>query len=128
MLKQRQFLAAPAVLRLLVMVSPPLAAKDDIDDFVRFNMVVSGGAKRACRMRAVPCGFRPPGPWRLMDVTVQGLPPSRSSRCFFQYESINPAALLQRLALMMPVRPNILLSCFQARAKSEIKVGQIKSS
>jgi hypothetical protein len=75
MFKQLTFLAAPAALGLLLTVSPLASAKDDSDDSVTFNMVVSAGAKTCLPNASATVRITPAGPVELMDVVVQGLPP-----------------------------------------------------
>ena len=74
MLKQRQFLAAPAVVGLLVTMFPLLAVADD--DSVKFNMVVSAGAKTCLPKASGTVQITSVGPVEIMDVAVQGLPPN----------------------------------------------------
>jgi len=74
MLTKKQLLAAPAVLGLLVTMSPLMAATDD--DSVTFNMVVSGGAKTCLPNAHATVRIEPGGPVETMEVTVQGLPPN----------------------------------------------------
>ena len=73
MFKQLQFLTAPAALSFLLAMSP--AARADSDDPVKFNMVVSAGAKACAANASATVRIVPLGPVELMDVTVQGLPP-----------------------------------------------------
>ena len=75
MLTKKQLLAAPAVLGLLVTVSPLMAGTDDDGSFT-FNMVVSGGAKACLPNATASVRITPAGPVETMDVTVQGLPPN----------------------------------------------------
>jgi hypothetical protein len=74
MFKQLQFLAAPVALSLLLTVSP-LAATADSGDPLKFNMVVSAGAKTCLPNASATVRIAPLGPVELMDVSVQGLPP-----------------------------------------------------
>ena len=74
MLTKKRFLAAPAVVGLLVTMSPVLAVADD--DAVTFNMVVSAGAKTCLPKASATVRITPGGSVDLMDVTVQGLPPN----------------------------------------------------
>ena|SRR5207249_3456191 len=76
MLTKNQLLAAPAFLGLLVTMSPLMAATDDNDDAVTFNMVVSGGAKTCLPNATATVRIEPAGPVQTMEVTVQGLPPN----------------------------------------------------
>jgi hypothetical protein len=66
-------LAVPAALALFTVVSPLLA---DDDDSVKFNMVVSAGAKTCLPNASATIRITPYGPVEIMDVTVQGLPPN----------------------------------------------------
>jgi hypothetical protein len=72
-LKQLQFLTAPAALSLLLAMSP--VARADSDDPLKFNMVVSAGAKTCVPNASATVRVIPAGPVELMDVSVQGLPP-----------------------------------------------------
>src|SRR2546426_2475025 len=74
MFTKKQLLAAPAVLGLLVTVSPLMAESDD--DAVTFNMVVSGGARTCLPNASATVRIEPAGPVQAMEVTVQGLPPN----------------------------------------------------
>jgi hypothetical protein len=76
MLTTKQFLAAPAVLGLLVTMAPRSAVAEDNDDSTKFNMVVSAGAKTCLPKASGTVRITPAGPVELMDVTVQGLPPN----------------------------------------------------
>jgi len=73
MFKQLRFLMAPAAFSLLLAVSP--AAKADSDDPLKFNMVVSAGAKSCVPNASATVRIVPLGSVELTDVTVQGLPP-----------------------------------------------------
>jgi hypothetical protein len=73
MCKQFMTLAVPAVLTLLTMGNPLLA---DDDDQVKFNMVVSAGAKTCLPNASATVRITPYGPVERMDVSVQGLPPN----------------------------------------------------
>jgi hypothetical protein len=66
-------LALPAALALSTVVSPLLA---DDDDSVKFNMVVSAGAKTCLPYASATVRITPYGPVEIMDITVQGLPPN----------------------------------------------------
>ena len=72
MFKQLRFLMAPAALSVLLGMSP--VAKADSDDPLKFNMVVSAGAKSCLPNASATVRIAPLGPVELMDVTVQGLP------------------------------------------------------
>ena len=72
MLKQLQFLAAPAALSLLLAAAPLAIASDD--DSTTFNMVVSAGAKTCLPNATATVKITPAGPVELMDVVVQGMP------------------------------------------------------
>jgi hypothetical protein len=61
----------PAALALFTVVSPLMA---DDDDLVKFNMVVSAGAKACLANASATVRITPYGPVEIMDVTVQGLP------------------------------------------------------
>jgi hypothetical protein len=61
----------PAALALFTVVSPLMAADDDS---VKFNMVVSAGAKACLANASATVRITPYGPVEIMDVTVQGLP------------------------------------------------------
>ena len=74
MFRQTQFLAAPAVLGLLMTISP-LAKADNDDDTRKFNMVVSAGAKTCLPNATATVRINPAGPVEIMDVVVSGLPP-----------------------------------------------------
>src|SRR5207247_5060001 len=63
-----------AVLALLVTVSPLMAETDD--DGVKFNMVVSGGAKTCLPNASATVRIEPAGLVNALEVTVQGLPPN----------------------------------------------------
>lgn len=76
MFTKKQFLAAPAVLGLMVVVTPFSASAYEKDDAVTFNMVVSAGAKTCLPNASATVRIAPGGPVELMDVTVQGLPPN----------------------------------------------------
>jgi len=73
MRKQLMTLAVPAVLTLFTAVSPLLA---DDDDQVKFNMVVSGGAKACLPHASGNVRITDYGTVQVMDVSVQGLPPN----------------------------------------------------
>jgi hypothetical protein len=70
---QKRFVAAAAVLSLLVTMVPLFAASDD-DDYTKFNMVVSAGAKTCLPNAKGTVRITPAGPVEIMDVTVEGLP------------------------------------------------------
>jgi hypothetical protein len=74
MFRQTQFLAAPAVLGLVMTISP-LAKADNDDDTRKFNMVVSAGAKTCLPNATATVRINPAGPVEIMDVVVSGLPP-----------------------------------------------------
>jgi hypothetical protein len=74
MLRKRQHRTALAVLTLSTMTFPLLAIADD--DSVRFDMVVSAGAKSCLPNASATVQITPAGPVEIMDVTVQGLPPN----------------------------------------------------
>ena len=74
MLKQLQFLMAPAAVSFLLAMSP--VARADSDDPLKFNMVVSAGAKTCVPNATATVRVIPAGPVELMDVSVQGLPPN----------------------------------------------------
>ncbi len=76
MLTRRRFAAAPAVLGLLVTMSPLFAAPEDSDESVKFNMVVSAGAKTCLPKVSGTVQITPAGQVEIMDVAVQGLPPN----------------------------------------------------
>jgi hypothetical protein len=48
----------------------------DDDDSVKFNMVVSAGAKACLANASATVRITPYGPVEIMDVTVEGLPPN----------------------------------------------------
>lgn len=73
MFKQLRFLMAPAAFSFLLAMSP--VAKADSDDPLKFNMMVSAGAKSCVPNASATVRVVPLGPVELMDVTVQGLPP-----------------------------------------------------
>jgi hypothetical protein len=73
MLRQKQFLAASAVLSLSATMFPLLASADD--DSVKFDMIVSAGAKTCLPKASGTVRISPAGPVEIMDLTVQGLPP-----------------------------------------------------
>jgi hypothetical protein len=75
MFKQMQFLAAPVALSLLLTVSPLAATADASGDPLKFNLVVSAGAKTCLPNATATVRIAPLGPVELMDVSVQGLPP-----------------------------------------------------
>ena len=75
MFSKKQILAAPAVLSLVMITSPLVAAKDDGDtDSHKFNMVVSAGAATCVPKASATVQITPDGPVEIMDVSVQGLP------------------------------------------------------
>ena len=74
MLKQLQFLVAPAAVSLVFAVAP-LMADSPNDDSVTFNMVVSAGAKTCLPNATAKVRITPGGPVDVMEVWVQGLPP-----------------------------------------------------
>jgi hypothetical protein len=76
MLTKKQFLAAPAVLGLLVAMSPISEAADSDENSVTFKMVVSAGAKTCLPNASATVEITPAGPVDVMEVTVQGLPPN----------------------------------------------------
>jgi hypothetical protein len=65
---------ALAVLTLSMTMFPLLAIADD--DSVKFDMVVSAGAKTCLPKASATVSISPAGPVEIMDVTVQGLPPN----------------------------------------------------
>ena len=73
MLTRKNLLAAPAVLGLLVSMSPLMAATDD--DGITFKMVVSAGAKACMPNASATVHIEPAGPVDVMEVIVQGLRP-----------------------------------------------------
>jgi hypothetical protein len=75
MFTQTKILMAPAALGLLLTMSPLAHAHDDSDDALKFNMVVSAGAKACLPHATATVTITPAGPVELMDVSVQGLPP-----------------------------------------------------
>ncbi len=72
MLKQVAVLAAPAALSMFLAIAPLHAD----DDALRFNMVVSAGAKACVPNASGSVRIQPAGPVEIMDVTVAGLPPN----------------------------------------------------
>src|SRR6516164_4765747 len=70
MLTTKQFLAATFLSMLVTIV--PLFAKDG--DSVKFNMVVSAGAKTCLPNATAKVEITSAGPVEIMDVTVEGLP------------------------------------------------------
>ena len=72
--RQRQHRTALAVLTLSTTMFPLLAMADD--DSVKFDMVVSAGAKSCLPKASGTVQITPAGPVEIMDVTVQGLPPN----------------------------------------------------
>ena len=72
-------LAAPAAFALCMAVSPLMA---DGDDSVKFNMVVSAGAKACVADATATVSIRPAGPVEIMDVSIQGLPPNTEFEFF----------------------------------------------
>ncbi len=75
MATKKQFVAATAVLSLLVTTVPLFAALDDDDAYAKFNMVVSAGAKTCLPKAKGTVRITPVGGVDIMDVTVEGLPP-----------------------------------------------------
>ena len=75
MLTEGEFLAAPAVLALLAVVSQPVVGADDRDEPTHFNMVVSAGAKTCVPSASGTVRITPEGSVEIMDVIVEGLPP-----------------------------------------------------
>jgi len=75
MFKKLQHLAALAALSLLFTVSTLAATGSDSDDPIKFNMVVSAGAKTCLPNASATVRISSMGPVELMDVSVQGLPP-----------------------------------------------------
>jgi len=74
MFTKRNLLAAPAVLGLLVSMTPLKAANDD--DRLTFNMVVSAGAKACLPNATATVRVEPAGTVDILDVTVKGLRPN----------------------------------------------------
>src|SRR5215472_11088656 len=74
MLTKKQFVAAPAVLGLLLTMSPLLAAADESNDSIKFSMVVSAGAKTCLPKASATVQITAAGPVEIMDVVVEGLP------------------------------------------------------
>lgn len=72
MFTKKRLLGIPAVLGLLLTVSP-LSADDD-KNTLTFNMVVSAGAKTCLPKASATVTITPGGSVDLMDVTVEGLP------------------------------------------------------
>jgi len=70
---KKQFVAAAAVLSFLVTMVPLFAAPDD-DDYTKFNMVVSAGAKTCLPNAKGTVRITPAGSVEVMDVIVEGLP------------------------------------------------------
>ena len=66
-------LALPAAFTLFTVASPLLAGGDDP---VKFNTVVSAGAKAGLPNASAAIRITPYGPAEIMDVTVQALPPN----------------------------------------------------
>jgi hypothetical protein len=75
MFNRRKVLAAPAVMSLVLTMSPLLRAADDDNDSFKFNMLVSAGAKTCVMNASATVEITPAGPVEIMDVVVQGLPP-----------------------------------------------------
>ena len=76
MLIQKGFRVALAVLGLLVMMSPLIAAAGDSNNPTRFDMVVSKGAETCLPNASGTVRITPVGRVEIMDVTVEGLPPN----------------------------------------------------
>jgi len=80
-----QMLAVPAVLSMLLTISP-IQAQDapsnPKDDTVTFNMVVSAGVRACLPDAAATVSIRPGGEVDFMDVTVRGLPPNTEFNVF----------------------------------------------
>jgi hypothetical protein len=76
MFAKQRILWAPAVLGLLVAVSPLLAAAEDNGSSVTFNMVVSTGAKTCLPGARAAVRITSGGAVDQMEVTVEGLPPN----------------------------------------------------
>lgn len=74
MLRQKQYWTALAVLTLSTTMFPLSAVADD--DAVKFDMVVSTGAKTCLPNASGTVRITAAGPVEIMDVTVQGLPPN----------------------------------------------------
>ena len=71
MLTKGEFLAAPAVLALLAVVSLPVVGADDRDDVTKFNMVVSAGAKTCLPSASGTVRITPAGSVEIMDVIAR---------------------------------------------------------
>src|SRR5712672_2635269 len=76
MLKKLQFLAVPAAVNLLLVISPLAAESDYSNHAVTFNMVVSAGAKTCVPNATAAVSIRRAGQVEIMEVAVQGLPPN----------------------------------------------------
>jgi len=74
MFKHLPLLAAPAAFSLILGLSPLKAADDD--GSVKFNMVVSAGAKTCLPNASATVRIEPAGQVEMMEVSVQGLPPN----------------------------------------------------
>jgi hypothetical protein len=72
---KKRFVVATAVLSLLVATVPLFAVPDDDDDYAKFPMVVSAGAKTCLPNAKGTVRITPVGGVDIMDVTVEGLPP-----------------------------------------------------
>ena len=75
MLKQLKFVAVPAVISVLLTVSPLAAGQKDSDDSFNFDMVVSAGSKTCLPNATAKVKITPAGPVEIMDVIVEGLAP-----------------------------------------------------
>jgi len=74
-------LAAPAGLALLLIASPLMAAPKSSHS-TTFDMVVSAGAKTCLPGASAAVKITPTGPVDIMDVSVQGMPPSTTFNLF----------------------------------------------
>lgn len=84
MVKQVQSLVALAAIS-LAMTASPLAAESrdrDQDDSVKFDMIVSAGAKTCLPNASGSVKITPVGPVEIMEVSVQGLPPKTEFELF----------------------------------------------
>jgi len=80
MRKRIMTLAVPAVLTLFTAVTPLLA--DDDDDGIKFNMVVSAGAKTCLPNASATVRVEPFIGGDIMNVSVKGLPPNTDFNFF----------------------------------------------
>ena len=80
MFKHLKSLAAPAAFSLILGLSPLVAADDD--GSVKFNMVVSAGAKTCLPNASATVRIEPAGQVEMMEVSVQGLPPNTGFEVF----------------------------------------------